>query len=145
MIVAGWLLLFLGCTAVLGGVEMIVFSSGNGYLPQRWLDRIPVIDSWLVPGFVLGVGFGVGSLVTAYGLIRRPRWPWAGPLARAGDRHWSWYATMVLGVGMLVWIGLELVLLPDRSWLEAVYGLVGALLVGLAWSTPVRAYLRLES
>ncbi len=44
---------------------MIVFSSGNGYLPHRWLDRIPVIDSWLVPGFVLGVGFGVGSLVTA--------------------------------------------------------------------------------
>ena len=124
---------------------MIVFSSGNGYLPHRWLDRIPVIDSWLVPGFVLGVGFGVGSLVTAYGLIRHPQWSWAGRYTHPGGRHWSWYATMVLGVGMLIWIGLELVLLPDRSWLEAVYGLVGALLVGLAWSTPVRAYLRLES
>ena len=138
MTVTFCLLLFLGCTALLGGLEMIVFSSGNDYLPRRWLDRIPVIDSWLVPGLVLGVGFGIGSLVTAYGLIRRPRWRWGSP------RHWSWHATIVLGVGMLIWIGLELALLPDRSWLEVVYGLVGALLTGLPLCRSVRAYLRWE-
>ena len=144
MIVTVCLLGFLGATALGGGVEMVVFASGNDFLPPRWLDDIPVIDSWLVPGLVLGAGFGVGALVTAYGLIRRPHWRWARSAERSIGRHWSWPAVILLGVGMLAWIGLELVLLPDRSWLEAVYGLTGALLVGLALSPQVQAYVRPE-
>ncbi len=136
-----WLLVFLGVTSVSGGAEMIVFSTGNGYLPARWLDTIPLIDSWLLPGLVLGVGFGLGSLITAYGMGRRLRWRWAGPVEHRTGRHWSWSAAVGLGTGMMVWIALELVYLPDFSWLEAVYGLVGVALAGLPLTRAARAHL----
>lgn len=138
--VAG-VLLFLGVTALAGGTAMIIMPSGGGYLPRGWLDDIPVIDSWLVPGIVLGAGFGVGSLVTAYGVIRRPRRRWTRPAERLTGRHWSWSATILIGAAMLSWIGLELAYLPDRSWLEALYGLVGLVLVLLPLSRPVRDHL----
>jgi hypothetical protein len=128
------LLLFLGLTAMAGGVAMTV-GMGEVMLPEEWLEAIPLIDSWLVPGLVLGIGFGVGSLVVFYGMVRRPAWPW---VARLTGHHWSWIATLALGVGHLVWIGLELVFLPSFSALQVVYGLVGMALLLLPLSSSAR-------
>jgi hypothetical protein len=136
---------FLGLTAVAGGVEMVAFRAGNSYLPSAWLDRIPLVDSWLVPGLVLGLGFGVGSLVITYGLLRRPRWSLADPVERLTGQHWSWAASVLLGVGLIAWIALEVIYLPDRSWLEVVYGLLGILLTTLPRSRSVRTYLRVRN
>jgi hypothetical protein len=133
---------FLGLTAAAGGAEMVVFRAGNSYLPPAWLDRLPLIDSWLGPGLVLSLGFGIGSLVTTYGLLRRPRWRLTVPIERLTGQHWSWTASVLLGVGLIAWITLEVIYLPDRSWLEAVYGLLGILLATLPWSRPARADLR---
>lgn len=72
---------------------------------------MPVIASWTVPGLVLGAGFGLGSLVAAYGMLRRPYWPRLGFVARLTGHHWSWIVTLLLGLGQLVWITLELVYL----------------------------------
>jgi len=105
---------------------MLLFPTGNDFLPRQWLDDIPVIDSWLLPGLVLGGGFGVGSLLTAYALRRR----WA----------WWWPGTILLGVGMIVWIGLEVLFLPQRSLLEAIYGTVGVLLVALPVTASARRH-----
>ena len=67
------LLVFLGLTALGGGIEMILFPSGNQYVPGEWLEGIPWIESWLVPGLVLSIGFGLGSLFSVieavYGFI----------------------------------------------------------------------------
>lgn len=60
-------LTFLGLSAFAGGVAL-VFGAGAAP-PEEWLDQIPLIDSWTVPGLVLGVGFGLGSLIAP----RRPR------------------------------------------------------------------------
>ncbi|HTJ34694.1 MAG TPA: hypothetical protein VL738_15825 [Dactylosporangium sp.] len=34
--------------------------------------RVALIDTWVVPGLVPGIGFGPGSLLAAYGVLRRP-------------------------------------------------------------------------
>jgi hypothetical protein len=137
--------LFLGLTALGGGAEMMLFLAGNSYLPQAWLDRIPLVDSWLLPGLVLGLGFGVGSLVTTYGLLRRPRWRLTAPIERLTGWHWSWAASVLLGLGLIAWIALEVIYLPNRSWLEAVYGLVGILLTAVPCCRSVRANLRVRN
>ena len=108
--------------------------------PDDWLDRVPVIDSWAVPAVVLGVGFGLGSLLTAFGVAYRPRWPRF--TERLTHRHWSWYATVLIGLGHLVWIALELVYLPATSVHQAVYGAVGVTLVLLPLHPDMRHYLR---
>lgn len=137
------LLVFLGVTAAAGGFVMTTGLGGEQVRPPReWLDGIPLVSSWVVPGLVLGLGFGAGSLVTAWGMARRLRWPWLGRVERRTGEHWSWLAAVVLGVGQVVWIAVELVYLPAVSWFQPLYGAVGLALVLLALSRPARAALR---
>lgn len=127
-------LAFLGLSAVGGGVAMLC-----GFTPpDNWLDDIPLIGSWMIPGLVLGLGFGAGSLVTAYGVVRRPSWPWLAGVERLIGHHWSWAAGLLLGLGQVTWIALELAYLPEGSALQAVYGTTGVLLVLLPTLPAVR-------
>ena len=132
-------LLFLGLTAVPSGVVMLV--GGTDVFPAEWLDDFPLIDSLVLPGLVLLLGFGVGSLVTAYGVLRRPVWPVLGFVERWTRHHWSWLATILLGVGQTVWIGLEYVYLDTVSFLQPLYGTVGLLLALLPLTPGVRRWL----
>jgi hypothetical protein len=130
-------LYFLGISALAGGYAM-----ATGYTPpRRWLDAIPLVDSWTVPALVLGLGFGAGSLFVAYGVTRRPAWSWTHPLERVTHHHWAWAGTMLLGAGQLVWIGLELVYLPQTSALQAVFGATGLVLLGLPLLPETSRYL----
>ncbi len=135
-------LVFLGLSAVAGGVELTFGIWGTGLLPSDAPDRIPMIDSWLVPGPVLGIGFGLGSLAAAYGMLRKPPWSWLGFAERLTGHHWSWVATILIGLAHIVWILLELIYLPGVSPLEALYGAAGTALVLLPMLAPVRGYLR---
>jgi len=137
------LLVFLGFSATAGGIAMLADLHGGRYLPSRWLDGLPLIDTFLAPALVLLAGFGAGSLLTAYGVLRRPVRRWARPVERWTRHHWSWTAVQALGAGQLAWIGLELIYLPDLSWLQAAYGMTGLALVLLPWTGPVRRYLRM--
>ncbi len=93
------LLILLGISALAGGAALI-FGLGDGQLmaPAEWLENLPIIDSWVVPGLVLGIGFGLGSLLAAYGMIRRPRWDWAAFAEQPTGHHWSWIGTVLIGL-----------------------------------------------
>ncbi len=127
---------FVGVTAVAGGFEMLVFPTGNVFVKEAWLDDLPVSD-YRLPGLVLGLGLGVGSLVTAYGLVRRPAWRWLRSVERATGRHWAWTGTVGIGAGLAGWILLEVALIPERSAIEALYG---ALAVGLLAVSATRSF-----
>ncbi len=134
------LLGFLGITALLGGIGLL---SGIDAVspPAEWLVSIPVVDSWILPGLVLGVVFGLGSLVTLWGVRTRVRWRWLAPVERLTGHHWAWSATILLGVGQSVWIALELLWLPEVSFLQPLYGAVGVALVLLPWTASARRHL----
>lgn len=132
---------FLGLSAFAGGLALM-FNLGGGQPPVSWLDAIPLVDSWLLPGLVLALGFGIGSLVTTYGLIRRSHWSWLHGLERVTGHHWSWIATILIGAGQVAWIALELIYLPEPSFLQYLYGPLGLALVLLAGLGSVRSYLK---
>jgi hypothetical protein len=128
---------FLGVSAVGGGVAMV-----TGYTPpQTWLDAIPLVNSWIIPGLVLGLGFGAGSLVVARGVALRPAWRWTGRIERVTRHHWSWAGTLLIGAGQVAWIVLELIYLPETSALQAVYGATGLVLLVLPLLPSTRHYL----
>jgi hypothetical protein len=106
------------------------------------MDGVPIVDSYLIPGLVLGIGFGLGSITTMWGVLRRPRWNWTMRIESVTGRHWSWLATILLGLGQVVWIALEVAYLPELSWLQVLYGPLGLALVVLASLPAVRRYLR---
>jgi hypothetical protein len=138
--VTGVLLLVLGLGAVGGGLAMIFGLGGESFLPDEYLDDLPLVDSWLVPGLILFVGFGLGSLVALYGLLRRPRWDGLGWLERATGHHWAWIATILIGLGHMVWIGIEFVSIPF-SPLMPTFGLVGLALTLLPLTSSMGSYL----
>lgn len=113
--------------------------------PREWLDGVPLIDSWVIPGVVLGVGFGLGSLLTAYGVLRRPRWYGMGGVERVTHHHWPWLATVLIGGCHVAWIIVELVYLPQPSVLQVVYGAVGVALLLLPLHPAVRRYLAITN
>lgn len=145
---------FLGLTALGGGVEMLLFPDGNEFLPPEFLDQIPIVDSFLVPGIVLAGVFGLGSLVAMVGVLRRPHWPWLDGLERWTDHHWSWAASLGLGIAFLTWMAVEITWLgtpwespagsEERLFAFALYGIyltVAALLLSLPWARSVRDHL----
>ena len=136
-------LLFLGVTAALGGSALLVAPAVGleEWFPDSLLAQLPLVDSWVVPGLVLGVGFGFGSLLTWWGVRHRPDWEWTRWAQRLTGLHWSWLATVLLGVGHAVWIGLELAYL-QFSFFHVVYGAVALLLLVLPCTPSVRRELR---
>ena len=133
---------FVGITAVAGGVEMVLFPEGNVFVKSEWLDSLPV-DSYRLPGVLLGVGLGGGSLVTAFGLRRRPRWALLSGVEQATGRHWSWAGTGLMGAALAGWILLEVALIPERSVIETIYGAIAVGLLGVAATLSFRQALRL--
>jgi hypothetical protein len=149
-------LLFLGVTALGGGIENLANAHGGTYLPAERFDEIPLVDSYVVPGLVLGSVFGVGSLVTAVGMIRRLSWRWLGAVERATGHHWSWAATIVVGIVFVCWLTVELILLGgpesfdtagDRITAYVIYAVFGSIalaLVLLPRAGSVRDHLALD-
>ena len=134
------LLVFLGLSGLFGGIGLIFGLWGMDALPRESLDRIPLIDSWLVPGLVLVAGFGLGSLIAAYGVLRLPPRPWSAAAGQMAGRHWSWLATIMIGLGQLAWLLVEFLYLGP-SLLLVIYGAVGVALTVLPTLMPVRRYL----
>jgi hypothetical protein len=136
------LLVFLGVTALGGGTAMVLgLGSESTMLPDEWLEMIPFITSWVLPGIVLGVGFGLGALFMGYAMLRKPVWEFLAPVERATGSHWAWAGTLLLGAGHVLWIALQLVFLPGLSWLQVIYGTIGLALVALSLAPSVRAHL----
>jgi hypothetical protein len=133
----------LGIGAVGGGLAMVFGIGGESMLPDEYLEALPLVDNWVVPGLVLSIGFGLGSLLALYGLWRRPRWSWLGGLERLTGHHWSWVATILVGIGQVIWITLELFSIPF-SVMMAIFGPLGLALALLPLTPSVGSYLRVD-
>lgn len=151
------ILWFLGLTALAGGLEMLIFPNGNQYLPAEFLDRIPLIDSFILPGLVLAVVFGLGSIFVAWGIQHLSVvHPLLGVEMRTG-RHWSWAGLLFLGVAFTTWMAVEIALLGPpwesetsseavAAWaLYGIYLTVAAALLVLPHVRAVREYLDLQA
>lgn len=129
------LVLFQGITGTIGGLVLLINGSG---MPESWLAEIP-FTSWFWPGIILGVGLGLAPLGIGYGLLRRAS---PGVLADAEvavGYRWPWVGSVCLGIGLVAWIVVELLLIPEVHWLmQPLYLGVGAGIVGTAVRPRVR-------
>ena len=101
-------------SAVGGGIGLIA-TNGLG-MPLSLLDASP-FDSYLLPGLILlCVVGGTQALAVATHYLRS---------------RWLPAAATVAGFGMVIWICVEVVILPGYHWLHTLYFTTGSLQLAL--------------
>ena len=126
-------LLVIALGALPAGWLFITRPDGSGLgMPLSFLAGSPFPD-FTIPGVVLFSLFGIGSLVVLYGLIVRPRWAWTEPLTQPLHMHWSLAAAGLIGIGLLIWIVVQVIVIKTISFLQPTIFLIGLAIVLLAW------------
>lgn len=108
--------LFVGIGGIFGGLEMIRHPLDSLGMSTELIAGSP-FDTYTWPGVLLLVLVGVTPCVLAVGVIAGTR----GALAL------SW----MFGIGLMAWIGVQWVLLPDRLWLQPLIFGIGAVITAL--------------
>ena len=115
----GILQMLIGLGAVGGGLAVVLEPSGSNLgIPLELLKSTP-FSTYLVPGIVLLVVNGLGSLVGAAASFTRHRY--------AGE------TAMALGVFLVAWIMLQVYWFAGFHWLHALYLGLGLLEFVLGW------------
>jgi hypothetical protein len=131
-------LLALGAMA--GGAALVAAPDGSILqMPLSMLMYSP-FPNYLIPGAILFTVLGIYPLVVAYCLWRRPAWRWPDVLNPAKDRHWSWAASLSVGVILVIWITVQVLLIRSISFLHVLYFIWGWVLILLTLSAGVRRY-----
>ena len=113
--------IFTAIGAVPVGLMFLADPSGKVVqVPQGWIEATP-FGSYLIPGLCLLAVNGLGMLALAALTVRRH---WLAP-----------WLTGTLGVGLIAWIVVEIVALPETMWLTWIFLAVGLALgfVALFW------------
>lgn len=123
-----------------GGWSFITDPTGAGLRARlAWLERTPV-DDFLIPGWYLFLAYGVGGLLVIVGLLRRTS---PGPLRRLDawiGFRWPWAGALTYGVVLVLWIAYELVVMPERIWIQPALVVVGALISTIPLARSMRRW-----
>lgn len=118
-------LLVLGLGALAPGWLLFTRPDGSGLgMPASMLSG-SLFPDYTIPGLVLFTVFGVGSLVVAFGVVVQPRWRWTELLTQPFNAHWSLVAAALIGIGQMIWIVVETIVIRTFSGLQPAMFIVG--------------------
>ena len=110
-----------GIMAIPVGLMFLTDPSGASLgLPSGWIEKTP-FGTYTVPGLYLLAMNGAGMLVLAALIVRRH---WLAP-----------WLSAILGVGLIIWILVQLAVMPETMILQWIFLGVGLFLgfVALFW------------
>ena len=106
------LLLLLGIAALIPGINLMVDPTGKGIqFPEGSLANSP-FDNYLIPGFLLTVCIGLLPLLAWWALWKKPDNALFQRLNPFAPRHWAWTLALMSGIGLLIWIGVQMTMVP---------------------------------
>lgn len=115
-----FLLVFLGFTALSGGLLLMKDPSGSAIqLPSQWISNT-VFGNYFVPGLVLFTIPGLGSLAAAV-------------IAWRVQTAAGYLPAAAAGLLLLVWLAVQVVVIGQFFFLQAVYALLGIIILWLSW------------
>lgn len=106
---------FVGVGAVYGGAALLTDS---WQLPSEWLEALP-FEGWSIPGVLLL------GLIGAPGLV--------GAIVETMGRRWVIPWSLAYGVGLVAWIGVQVLLVPP-FFLQPVIAVAGTAIAAASWA-----------
>lgn len=119
---------FLAIGAIGGGGILIISPNGDmAQLPVSLLDGSP-FQSYLIPGILLFVVFGIIPIIIALGLMKRWEWQLAQTLNIFKQQYWAWTFSLYIGFALIIWITIQVAIIKDLSILHFIYIFYGLLI-----------------
>jgi hypothetical protein len=109
---------FLAVSGYVGGRELTRDPTGSRlHLSTQWLKQVPLVKDYKWPGVFLLLAYALGGSVAAVATFNR--YPWAPEF------------NATLGLILVAWVIVELLFIPRKHFIQAVYLLLGLALVTL--------------
>jgi hypothetical protein len=133
------LLLFLGVSAIGGGLLLIISPSGKllGGLPLSILEHSPFSD-FLIPGIILFFILGLSPCFISIALIKKPPNELAEKFNLFKDMHWAWSFSIYIAFALIIWIQVETIFVQGTGWLQTFYMLYAIPIIFIALLPQVR-------
>ncbi len=131
----------LGLGAIGGSIMLIVDPSGGKMgMPLSILERT-FFPSYLIPGILLLLIFGVFPLLVAYALRRQPKWPIAEAVNPYSDElHPAWALSLYIGFGQIIWITVQTYMMNAVAAVHLGYTALGLLILIVTLLPSVRTF-----
>ncbi|MBK7213023.1 MAG: hypothetical protein IPH88_06945 [Bacteroidales bacterium] len=128
-VVLVFLMLIHDVNAIYGGIQMIL---NPGLTPMDLNPTIfgngPFMD-FLFPGILLFILFGLFPLLATFGLFYRFMNPWVNFVNVFHDQYFGWTYSMYTGVMLFFWILIQLLTVGYTHYSQALYAVLGMLIV----------------
>lgn len=133
-----FLLVFLAAGAFYGGLSLVIRPDGSILrMPVEMLSGSP-FKSFLIPGIILLLTFGVFPVFTIYGLLIKPENKFLNHFNLLSDYHFAWTFSVYIGIGQVIWIDIQTLILNEVGLLHIVYSGLGLLIICIALLPGVR-------
>lgn len=133
--------IILGAGGLYGGYSFVSDPTGASIGMDASMLR-GFLDTFLPFGVFLIIAFGVAPLVLAWALLARPQWFPA--ITRATGWDWVWVVTLVMGVGLLVWMAGQFIIMGYTAPIQAFTTFLGAVITLLCLVPAVQRYYRVR-
>jgi hypothetical protein len=120
---------FLSIGAYYGGIIFIISPDGEFFqLPAKYLEN-SLFTSYLIPGIILLIVFAIMPNVVIYALLKKPQWKVFEVLNLIPDHHFSWTFSIYTGLGLIIWINVQTLIINMVDMIHTVYSSLGILIV----------------
>ena len=132
---------FVGVSACFSGPLLIIDPSGKLIqFPEDTLDNTP-FTSYLIPGIFLTFVIGLYPVLVTIWLL----FPKVLHVSVKGSMQPRWYAAMSVGIAIMIFIIVQLILIPEKMFLQDVYLLTGLLICTVCLSPAIVKYFSNEN
>ena len=137
------LLGFLSLGACYGGIVLILSPDGSFFkMPLDLLSNSP-FKTFLIPGIILLVTFGVFPVFVIYALIKKPKSVFFNKLNLLYDYHFAWTFAVYIGFGQIIWINVQTLLFNSVDLIQTIYSSLGILIICIALLPQTRNHYKL--
>lgn len=135
-----FLQLFLAVGAFYGGLALVIEPRGSLLKMDTEIFHNMVFSNFLVPGIILLVVFGIFPVFIAYCLLKKPRLRLFEKLNLITDHYFAWTFSIYIGVGLIIWINVQLLMIESSSLLQSIYSFYGVLIICVSLLPGVRKH-----